>query len=154
MPVPLERALAALEALSAQKPGLLGLDVSKRSIGLAGADPGWQLATPLGSIRRSRLAADLEALRRAVGERAAGILVVGWPLEMDGRAGPRCQAVGAFVRDLERSIDLPVILWDERLTTFEAGEMIEARRGRGGPDRDALAASVILQDLLDRLSRV
>jgi putative Holliday junction resolvase len=153
MPVPFEDALAALREVAPARPGLLALDVSKRAIGLAGADPTWQLATPLHSIRRSRLATDLEALRRVIAERGAAVLVVGWPLEMGGREGRRCQAVGAFVRDLERALGLPVILWDERLTTFEAGETTGAHGHRSRPDRDALAAAVILQDLLDRLRR-
>lgn len=153
MPVPFEDALGSLAAHAQAKPGLLALDVSKRAIGLAGADPSWQLATPLRSIRRTRLAADLEAVRQAVAERTAGLLVVGWPLEMDGREGPRCQAIRAFATDAERTLELPVILWDERLTTFEAEELAPARAKRGAPDRDARAAAVILQDLLDRLSR-
>lgn len=153
MPVPYEGALEALRELSPGKPGLLALDVSKRALGLAGADPSWRLVTPLRSIRRTRLPADLDALRRVVAERAAGVIVIGWPLEIEGRPGPRCQAVGAFARDVERVLELPVILWDERLTTFEAGEMMALRRNRSGPDRDALAAAVILQDLLDRLDR-
>lgn len=151
MPVPFESALEALAALASGKPGLLALDVSKRAIGLAGADPSWRLATPLHSIRRTRLAADLEALEHVVAERTAGVLVVGWPLEMDGREGRRCQAVRAFANDAERALDLPLVLWDERLTTFEAEEQAGSRRR--GPDLDARAAAVLLQDLLDRLNR-
>ncbi|HEX6142718.1 MAG TPA: Holliday junction resolvase RuvX, partial [Geminicoccaceae bacterium] len=94
----------------AGRPGLLALDVSKRAIGLAGADPTWSLVTPLTTVRRTRLAADLEAIGRLIRARAAGLLVVGWPLEMDGREGRRCQSVLAFAQDLERATGLPIAL--------------------------------------------
>jgi len=147
-----------LESLSAsglleERPALLALDVSKGRIGLAGADASWQLATPLRTIRRRRLAADLEALRQVILERAAALLVVGWPLNMDGSEGPRCQSVMAFARKLDRTFDLPVVLQDERLTTFAAEDVLAARRPggrrRNRPDPDALAAAMILQDFLD-----
>lgn len=140
--------------LLGRRPGLLALDVSKRAIGLAGADPTWTLATPLATVRRTRLAADLERLREVVREREAGLLVVGWPLQMDGSEGPRCQAVMAFARDLERALGLPIVLQDERLTTFAAQEALPlpTRRRRGSPDLDALAAVQILEDFFRRMS--
>lgn len=153
MIIPLEQATAWLREVKGSK-GLLALDVSRRTIGLAGADPGWQLATPIGSIRRTRLTADLDRLRRAVDERAAEVLVVGWPLTMEGREGPRCQSIRAFARDTEAALGRPVVLWDERLTSYAADEIRGAAdKRRRAPDRDALAAAVILQDLLDRLAR-
>lgn len=82
--------------------------------------------------------------------------MVGWPLNMDGSAGPRCQAVRAFARDLDAALGLPILLWDERLTTFAAEEAAE-RTGMRGAKRarmiDALAAAAILQDALDALAR-
>lgn len=151
MIVPYEEALAWLRD-SERGREMVALDVSKRTIGLAGADPSWSLATPLGSIRRTRLEADLKALQARVREREAGILVIGWPLNMDGSEGPRCQAIRAFAREVAAALALPVVLWDERLSTFAADELAPAR-GRRAPDRDALAAGAILQDLLDRLRR-
>lgn len=140
----------------AERPGVLALDVSRRAIGVAGADAGWQLATPLTTIRRKRWAHDLEQLGTLIRERAVGALVVGWPLNMDGSAGPRCQAVRAFARDLDAALGLPILLWDERLTTFAAEEAAE-RTGMRGAKRarmiDALAAAAILQDALDALAR-
>ena len=139
------------------RPGLLALDVSKRSLGVAGADPGWQLATPLVTIRRQRWAEDLAQLRAILREREAGALVVGWPLNMDGSEGPRCQAVRAFAVRLEADLGLPVLLWDERLSTFAAEEIAD-RAGWRVTKRaallDALAAAAILQDALDALARL
>lgn len=152
----IHRNLAEVPAgLLPARPGLLALDVSKRAIGLAGADPTWSLVTPLTTIRRTRLAADLDAIGRAIRERGAGLLVVGWPLEMDGREGRRCQAVMAFARDLERATGLPIVLQDERLTTFAAEDALAdapAKR-RKAPDVDALAAARILEDFLGAVGR-
>jgi putative Holliday junction resolvase len=151
-------ALVAYMPQAGAPPGLLALDVSKRAIGVAGADTSWRLASPLLTIRRRGQANDLAALRRLIEERAAGAFVVGLPLNMDGSEGPRCQAVRAFARSLDAALNLPILLFDERLTTFAAKE-IAAGRGLGGakkrgtPDLDALAAAQILQDCLDALTR-
>jgi putative Holliday junction resolvase len=145
-----------LPANQRARPGLLALDVSKRAIGVAGADAGWRLATPLTTIRRTHFAQDLERLGHIVRERAAGALVLGWPLNMDGSEGPRCQAVRAFADQLDAALGLPVLLWDERLTTFAATEAAE-RAGLRGKRReemlDALAAAAVLQDALNALAR-
>jgi len=139
------------------RPGLLALDVSKRAIGLAGADPSWRLATPLGTIRRRRWPQDLAALKQAIEERAAAALVIGWPLNMDGSEGPRCQSVRAFADHLDAALSLPMLLWDERLTTFAAQDAAD-QAGLHGKKReqaiDALAAAAILQDTLDTIARV
>lgn len=137
-------------------PGLVALDVSKRAIGLAGADPSWRIATPLGTIRRRRWAQDLDALRAILREREARALVIGWPLNMDGSEGPRCQSVRAFALNLDSALNLPMLLWDERLTTFAAQEAADEAHLRGkrrDQTIDALAAAAILQDTLDTLAR-
>jgi putative Holliday junction resolvase len=152
----LEGLLAQLSERGEPRPGLLALDVSNRALGVAGADPGWRLATPLVTIRRTRLTQDLEQLRAIMRERAAGALVLGWPLNMDGSEGPRCQAVRAFAQSLDAALGLPILLWDERLTTFAAEEAAE-RAGLRGRKRavmlDALAAAALLQDFLNVLAR-
>jgi putative Holliday junction resolvase len=139
-----------------RRAGLLALDVSKRAIGLAGADPSWQIATPLGTIRRRRWPQDLAALEAVIKERAAAALVIGWPLNMDGSEGPRCQSVRAFAGHLDATLNLPLLLWDERLTTFAAQEAAD-QAGLRGKKRDqaidALAAAAILQDALDTIAR-
>jgi putative Holliday junction resolvase len=159
-PLPILSNLDGLENALGQpgreRPGLVALDVSKRALGVAGADPSWQLATPLLTIRRKGWAHDLAALRRILEEREAGALVIGWPLNMDGSEGPRCQSVRQFARDLDAALGLPILLWDERLSTFAADEEAERsglRGDRRAALRDALAAAVILQDLLDALAR-
>ncbi|MGH6912575.1 MAG: Holliday junction resolvase RuvX [Geminicoccales bacterium] len=139
-----------------ERPGLLALDVSKRAIGVAGADASWRLASPITTIRRKGWAKDVQALRRIVQERGAEALVIGWPLNMDGSEGPRCQAVRQFAEDLDRALGLPMLLFDERLSTFAAKEAAE-RTGLRGRRRegmlDALAAAAVLQDVLNALGR-
>ncbi|MGH6913274.1 MAG: Holliday junction resolvase RuvX [Geminicoccales bacterium] len=153
--------IEALVDLGRGRLGLLALDVSRRAIGLAGADPSWRLATPIGTIRRrGRWADDVAALRKVIAEREAAALVIGWPLNMDGSEGTRCQSVRAFVRNLDAALGLPMLFWDERLTTFAAQEArTEAGRvGRRGhrsvQTLDALAAATILQDALDAAGRL
>ena len=135
--------------------GLLGLDVSRRAIGVAGADPSWRLATPIATIRRTTLRRDIKRLEARLAEREAGALVIGWPLNMDGSEGFRCQSVRQFARDLDRTLDMPMLLWDERLTTFAAEERAR-QMGLKGKKRnellDALAAAEILQDALNALA--
>lgn len=134
-----------------RRTGLLALDVSKKAIGVAGSDADWRLATPLHTIKRKKLAQDMQRLQDVLREREAGALVIGLPLNMDGSQGPRCQAIRQFARDLDQALALPMILWDERLTTFAAEERA-AEIGLKGPSKarmiDAIAASLLLEDLL------
>ena len=136
--------------------GLVGLDVSKKAIGVAGADPDWRLATPLVTIRRSKLARDIERVQAVLQEREAGAVVIGLPLNMDGSEGPRCQAIRQFARDVDRALELPILLWDERLTTFAAEERADEMglRGRKKAELlDAIAASLLLEDMLSAITR-
>ncbi|MEZ5932286.1 MAG: Holliday junction resolvase RuvX [Alphaproteobacteria bacterium] len=152
----LEAFLQATASSAGTGRSLLALDVSKRAIGVAGSDPGWRLGTPIGTIRRNGLEKDLLALRTMLEEREAGALIVGLPLNMDGSEGPRCQSVRQFARDLDLAVDRPILLWDERLTTFEAGQRADEMglKGKKRTDMlDALAACLILEDALAAFGR-
>ena len=136
---------------------ILGLDVGSKTVGLALSDPALGLATPLSTIRRTKLAADTRALLDVIGEFQVGALVVGLPINMDGSEGPRCQSVRQFVTNIEQAVDLPIALWDERLSTAAVTrELIEAdvSRKRRGQVVDKLAASFILQGALDRIQNL
>ena len=136
--------------------GLLGLDPGRRAIGVAGSDATRRMATPLETLRRSAWPRDLERLQRLADARAAAGLVVGLPLNMDGSEGPQARAAGRMARALARGLGLPALLWDERLSSFEAEERMRAQ-GLGWRERagriDAVAASVILEDALEALAR-
>ena len=151
--------LEALPARLAKGQRLLGLDVGAKTIGLAISDSGLAIASPLETIRRSKLAKDAEALRRLCAERAVGALVIGLPVNMDGSEGPRCQSTRDFARNLSEigGLDLPLAFWDERLSTaaverflIEEADMSRRRRGQVV---DKMAAGYILQGALDALAR-
>jgi putative Holliday junction resolvase len=134
---------------------LMGLDVGTKTIGLALSDTRRVIATPLETIRRTRLREDLAALFAASDRHEVGGLVVGLPLRLDGRDGPRTQSVRQFAKNLLAARDLPLAFWDERLSTLavERG-MIEAdlSRRRRAEIIDRAAAAYILQGCLDRLN--
>jgi putative Holliday junction resolvase len=133
---------------------LAGLDVGAKTIGVALCDAGWSFAGPAETIRRTKFAADLEALRAFVArERVVG-LVVGLPLNLDGSDSPRTQSVRAFARNLA-ALGLPILLWDERWSTQAVERaMIDAdvSRAKRAEAIDKLAAAHILQGAIDALA--
>jgi len=132
---------------------LLGLDVGTKTIGLATCDAGWSYATAAGTIKRTRFAADLEALKAFVATNGIAGLVVGLPLNLDGSDSPRTQSVRAFARNLA-PLALPILLWDERWSTVAVERaMIEAdmSRAKRAEKVDAHAAAHILQGAIDAL---
>lgn len=148
--------LPELHARVARSARLLGLDVGSRTVGLALSDVTWTVASPLGTLERTRFAADAERLRALAGEREVGGLIVGLPVQMDGREGPRCQSVRQFVRNLQPLLPLPVAFWDERLSTAAVERVLigeaDLSRRRRGQVVDRAAAAWILQGALDALA--
>lgn len=133
---------------------LLGLDLGTKTIGVAVSDALRYTATPLETIRRSKFTADAARLLELVAENDAVGLVLGLPLNMDGSEGPRAQSTRAFARNLGQKTALPVVFWDERLSTSAVTRMLieaDTRRDRRAEVVDKLAASYILQGFLDRL---
>ena len=136
---------------------LIGIDLGTKTIGLALSDVQRVVATPLETIRRVKFTADAERLAALCRTHAVAGLVVGLPLNMDGSEGPRAQATRAFIRNLDRHLDLPVVLWDERLTTVAVNRAMiaaDASRARRAEVVDKIAAGYILQGALDRLSEI
>ena len=133
----------------------LGLDLGRATIGLALADDVLRTARPLRTLRRAGEEEDLAALRRAIEEYEVTRVVLGLPLNMDGSAGPSAAMARAFGARLEAALGLPVELFDERLSTFEAQLRLRARGVSARDQReiiDAEAAAVILQGWLDARS--
>ncbi len=130
----------------------LGLDLGRATIGLALADDVLRTARALETVRRSGDEKDLAALRRVVEDYEVERAVVGLPLHMNGDEGRSAQLARAFAGALQERLGLPVELFDERLSTFEAQSRMRARgiSAKEGRARvDAEAAAVILQDWLD-----
>jgi len=134
---------------------LLGLDLGTKTIGLALSDVERRIATPLETIRRTKFRADADALLGIATRQGAAVLVLGLPLNMDGSEGPRVQSTRAFARNLAALTPLPMLWWDERLSTAAVTRTLldaDASRARRDALVDKMAAAYILQGLLDRLA--
>ncbi len=131
---------------------IAALDLGKRRIGIAIADDAGLAVHPIGALERRSVVRDLEAIRARLVEFEVTRVVVGLPLNMDGSAGPAARAATAFAHRLHEASGLPVELFDERLTSFEAEERLKELSGRRARDKgtiDAVAASVILEGWLN-----
>ena len=139
------------------KGALMGLDLGAKTIGLALSDLGRQIATPLLTIARTKFTADAKTLLEQVAKHQVAALVFGLPLNMDGSEGPRVQATRAFARSLAGLTELPIVFWDERLSTAAVTRtLLEADASRKRRDEvvDKMAAAYILQGVLDRLRKM
>jgi len=144
------------------RPGqrLLGLDLGTKTIGLALSDPGLMVASPIGTIRRTKFTADVRELAAIMAGRGAGALVLGLPLALDGSEGPAVQRVRQFAALLLQNPGLfgaepEIAFWDERFSTSAVTRMmIEAdmTRKRRAEVADKMAAAYILQGALDALA--
>ena len=134
---------------------LMGLDLGSKTIGLALGDSGHKIATPFDTIRRKKFGLDAAALGEIINAENIGGLVMGLPLNMDGSAGPRVQATRAFLRNLANLPDfpaLPVLLWDERLSTAAVERTLleaDTSRAKRADVIDKMAAAYILQGAID-----
>jgi putative Holliday junction resolvase len=142
---------------------ILGIDPGQRRIGLAVADDGVGIASPLTTLPRgAALADDAAAIARVCREQGVTELVVGLPLDASGDEGPMAMSARAWADELGSLTGLPVTMRDERLTSYAAEQRLGPMpRGRSGgpPSRaqrnayrakvDREAASIILQDELD-----
>jgi putative Holliday junction resolvase len=134
---------------------LIGIDAGTKTLGLALSDVRRTIASPLETIRRTKFKADAERLLFLVAEHNVMGLVLGLPLNLDGSEGPRAQATRALARNLNKLSPLPILLWDERLTTAEAQRILidaDQTRKRRAEVIDKLAATIILQSALDRFN--
>ena len=133
---------------------VLGLDPGQERIGVAVSDTGRMIASALDTVRRTKFAADAEAIFRLYDARQCAGLVIGLPLNMDGTSGPSAQAARAFARNLLAKRDAPLLLWDERLSTAAVTRTLiegDASRRRRGEVVDKMAAAYLLQGALDAL---
>ena len=145
----------------------MGLDVGKKTIGLALCDPDHAVATPLSTIKRRKFTLDMEELAEVVREYEVGGFVIGLPVNMDGSEGPRAQSVRDFALEMVRheavvGAEPWVALWDERLSTVSVEDFVdksvEKRKTRvQAKDSgliDKLAAQVILAGALEFMGKV
>ena len=155
MPAPVLPLMEAAPLLPARG-ALMGLDLGSKTIGVAASDPDRRLAAAVETIERKNFTADAARLLKLAAERNAVGFVLGLPLNMDGSEGPAAQSARAFARNLSKRTELPIGLWDERLSTAAVErELIaqDASRAKRAAVIDQHAAVFILQGALDRLAR-
>jgi putative Holliday junction resolvase len=132
---------------------IMGLDVGDKKIGVAVSDALMETAQGRTTVIRTSLPVDLERLRKLAEENEVHEIVVGQPLHMDGKASPMSQKIASFAEQLRQATGIPIVFWDERLTSFAAEQHLEEmglnwRQRREHVDR--VAAMLILQGYLDR----
>jgi putative Holliday junction resolvase len=155
MPAPV-LPLIEIAPLLPPRGALIGLDLGTKTIGVASSDPDRVLAAGVETVARKTFTADAQRLLALAAERKAAGFVLGLPINMDGSEGPRAQSARAFARNLSRLTELPIALWDERLSTAAVErDLIAADVSRKKRDAviDQHAAAFILQGALDRLKR-
>lgn len=132
---------------------LLALDVGEKTLGVAVSDPlGWT-AQALGTIRRSSRAVELQAIKELVERWQVKKIVVGLPRRLDGSYGPEAEKITRWGRRLAGELGLPVVFWDERLSTVAAERVLlegDVSRARRKKVVDGMAASIFLQAYLER----
>jgi len=151
----------AMKAALPRHGRLLGLDLGTKTIGLAISDGLLMTATPLHTIKRVKFTADAAELLKIATEREVAGLVFGWPVEMDGTEGKRCQSTAQFaanLRGLGNALSaLPQAFWDERLSTAAVQRMMisemDMSRRKRAETVDKAAAAYILQGFLDAMAR-
>ena len=135
---------------------VLGVDLGTVRIGIALSDPTGAVAAPLETIIHRERQKDLAAVAALAQTHGAARIVVGWPRNMDGTSGPAARRAEAFAASLRQIVNVPVDLWDERLSTAAAERTLRdasVRRARRRAVRDRVAAALILQAYLSARSR-
>ncbi|MBF0248383.1 MAG: Holliday junction resolvase RuvX [Alphaproteobacteria bacterium] len=149
--------IGELKAALARGQRLMGLDLGTKTIGVAMSDVLLSVASPVETIQRTKFTKDAMRLEALMDEHGVGGLVLGLPKEMDGTEGARCQSTRDFARNFLNRRDVPIALWDERLSTSAVERMlvgdVDMTRKRRGQVIDKLAATYILQGALDALAR-
>ena len=142
-------------ALLPARGALIGLDLGTQTIGVSASDPDRRLAAPVETVARRRFNQDAQRLLELASERRAIGFVLGLPINMDGTEGARAQSTRAFARNFAKLTELPIALWDERLSTAAVERALiaaDASRARRKAVIDQHAATYILQGALDRLT--
>lgn len=143
-----------IEKLVGHPGALFGLDYGTRTIGIAVADAGWRVASPLETIRRKKFSLDAARLLELATRYDVTAFILGMPFNMDGSSGTRVQSTRDFARNLKKLDARPIIAWDERWSTVAANRALleaDTSRAKRREAIDKVAAAIILQGALDRL---
>ncbi|HEY4707387.1 MAG TPA: Holliday junction resolvase RuvX [Thermodesulfobacteriota bacterium] len=135
---------------------VMGLDIGRKTIGVALSDPDGLIAQPVSTIKRTQLAKDIEGVLDIARENSVGKIVAGLPLKMDGSSSAQTEFVLKFVDWLREAAEVPVETWDERLSTAAVERLLienDTSRARRKEVVDKLAAAYILQGYLDKFRK-
>ncbi len=131
---------------------IMGLDIGKKTIGVALSDPEGLIAQPVATIKRTTFSNDIEEVLRLSADHSVAVIVAGLPLNMDGSRSAQTEFVLKFAERLKERTDIPIRTWDERLSTMAVERVLiegGARREKRKGVVDKLAAAYILQGYLD-----
>ena len=134
---------------------LIGLDLGSKRIGVSICDDKQLIATPLKTINRNSLKDLIDELRLIINENNIKGIIVGNPLNMDGSSGRSAQSVKDTTENIEKNLDIPICLWDERLSTvgaFKLSSELDINVSKREKKIDENAAAFILQGALDFLN--
>ena len=134
---------------------LIGLDLGSKRIGVSICDEKQLIATPLKTIHRNSLKDLIDELRLIINENNIKGIIVGNPLNMDGSSGRSAQSVKDTTENIEKNLDIPICLWDERLSTvgaFNLSSQLDINVSKREKKIDENAAAFILQGALDFLN--
>jgi len=137
------------------KKSIIGIDLGKKRTGIAISDINQKIASPFKVYENKKFSDILDILKTIIDERDICAIIVGDPINMDGSIGPKSQSSRSFLKNLSKELDVPIILWDERLSTVSAERsLLEADISRKKRQQiiDKIAASIILQSFLDYLN--
>ena len=133
----------------------IGLDLGSKKIGVSICDERQSIATPFKTINKTNTNELIEELKVIIDENNIGGIIIGNPVNMDGSLGRSAQSVNDVASNISKSIDLPVILWDERLSTvgaFNLSSYLDVNVSKRVKSIDENAAAFILQGAIDFLN--
>jgi len=136
---------------------LLGIDPGEKNIGLAISDVSKTIATPLDVLTNVKYKNLVNYIKNIQHKNGLSGIVIGYPVNMDGTIGPKAQSSNSLADNLFKDVNLPILLWDERLSTSAVEKMLinaDITRDKRKKNIDKLAASYILQGFLDLILKI
>ena len=136
---------------------LIGIDLGTKFIGIAICDVNQKVASPIKTINRTKFKVDAQEITDIINNQNIKGAVIGWPVNMNGSQGKKCQQTNDFRQSFRMYSNIPFLYWDERLTTVEAertliqGDMSRQKRKKYV---NHIAAAIILQSAIERLNQM
>ena len=153
-----ERSIDTLEFIKKETSGrILSVDFGDTRTGLAVSDIGRYLASGIGYVSPGGIVKTADKVAEVAGEQRASAVIVGLPKNMDGSEGFRAERVREFADLLRERLSIPVVMFDERMTTMAASRFLNETGTRGAKRKtvvDTLSAQIILQNAIDRLKYI